>query len=191
MKKLSIFQKIWFSVSILVLGCFISLMLGFIFSMQMEDNMSRVSHFLYPATNHSLSAKNDFKEQIRLDMETLKTGDQEKAKLAQEKADEVQEKLDTILLLKRIESIFAEPVKKLIADHKAYTEEVQKISTAISKGDKSMTDKAGALAQKSEALMSDLDAAHLSFKNTLQTEQLSFILPFLLNLSLLRLTKGR
>jgi len=175
MKKLSIFQKIWFSVGILVLGCFISLMLGFIFSMQMEKNMSRVSHFLYPATNHSQNAKIAFKEQIGLYMEIVKTGDQEKAKLAQEKADEVQEKLDTILLLKGFEVEFAEPVKKFMADHKAYTEEVQKISTAVSKGDQSIKDKAGVLTQKGESLTSDLDAVHLLFKNTLQTEQLSFI----------------
>ena len=175
MKKFSIFQKIWFSIGVLVIGCMLSMAIGFVSSIGMEGNIATISHFLYPATNHSQNAKNAFREQVRLVTENIKQSDPAKVEAAQEKANEVQEKLDSILLLKGIDRESSETVKIVIANHKAYTDEIKKISADVSKGDQSMKDKAGALAQKNEAIMKDLENIHMVFKNTLQTNLTGFL----------------
>ena len=177
MKKLSIFQKIWLCVGILVVGCLIATGIGYLSSMKLGEDIRHIIRFSLPSSKYSLAAKNDFKDQMNLYMESVKQRDQEKAKLAQERAAEVQDYLDKIFLLpgKEKEPGATESIKKAIADHKAYTDEAQKNLPGILAGDASGKEKFDALVKRSEALTTDLDAMNMNFTNVLMVRLNDFM----------------
>ncbi len=170
MKQLSIFQKIWLSVGILVIGYFISMALGFILGLTMENRLINISQSLLPASASSLAAKTAFKDQLDLYMNSVLLGDPDKVKAAEDQAKELQKALDAILAQPNLDRESLENVKKISADHKAYTEEAQKVYTAVSKGDQSQMEKVGALAEKNDALKKSLEAVNQGFATRLQTD---------------------
>ncbi len=176
MKKLSIFQKIWFSVGILVLGCLATMVIGFVASVNTGDDITTIIQFSLPSSKYSMKAKVTFGEQLKCYTDAVLLADPEKLKLAQEKADEVQETLDNMAMLPRIEREpgAAESFKKAAADHKAYTDDAQIVYAALSKGDKSAKTREEALVKKAEALQSDLESINLSFTNYLMVRLSNF-----------------
>lgn len=173
MQHLSVFKKIWFSLGILIIGYFISMVLGFVLGLKTESRLINISNSLLPASNHSQTAKNVFKEQAALYMDSILLGDPNKIVTAQDEAKEVEKELGKILGLPELDSESSKTINTTMADHRAYTEEAQKIYTAISKGDQSMMDKASALAQKHDALKNKLETIHQGFAARLQSELLS------------------
>jgi len=175
MKKLSIFQKIWFSVGILVLGCLVSMVFGYFSSMQVRNELDIINKFTMPASRQSLTAKFAFRDQVTFYTEGAKLSDPAKVESAQEKADEVQDILDTMSRLPTIDKESLETIKKLTADHKTYTEEAKIAYTALSKGDQSMKDKADALTAKGDAVKSVLETMNSNFTNSLQVSLSTFL----------------
>jgi len=87
----------------------------------------------------------------------------------------VQDVFDTMSRLPKIDAESLATVKKLLDNHKAYTDEAQKIYTALSKGDQSVKGKADALAPKSDAIKNEVESMNNVFTNTLQTNLTEFI----------------
>ena len=168
MKNLSIFRKIWFCIAILVLGGSISVAFSFYYSFELGGYLTEIVTFWQPASRHALTVKTAFKDQTNFYMFGAATGNQEKIKAAQEKADEIQETLDTMTMLPPVDPQSAATVKTLVDDHKAFTQEAQSVYLALSKGDKSLSDKADALSKKSEAIQESLENLHRGFNNVLQ-----------------------
>ncbi len=173
MRQLSIFQKIWMSVGILVIGYFISMALGFGLGLNMENRLVNVSGYLLPAASHSQNAHAIFKEQIGRYMDSILLGDPTKVTEGQEKSKELATQLSKILALPNIDRASSETVRKVLSEHRAYTDEAQALYEAISKGDDSLMDQAPAMAKKHEALMKALETIQGSFAEQLQTELLS------------------
>src|SRR5512145_387455 len=168
MKNLSIFRKIWFCIAILVLGGSISVAFSFYYSFELGGYLTEIVTFWQPASRHALTVKTAFKDQTNFYMLGAATGNQEKIKAAQEKADEIQETLDTMTMLPPVDPQSAATVKTLVDDHKAYTQEAQSVYLALSKGDKSLSNKVDVLSKKSEAIQESLENLHRGFNNVLQ-----------------------
>ena len=95
-KSFSIGKKIWVSLSILILGYFISMVFGFINGQRVESRLYDVSESLFPATQHSQTALTAFTEQIMLYNDAVVMGDTELLDSAQSKANQVREALQKI-----------------------------------------------------------------------------------------------
>jgi methyl-accepting chemotaxis protein len=170
MRNISIFKKIWISVSILIIGHFISTSLGFVLGQRMESRQIMVSHLLFPASNQSKAAIIAFKEQVRLYMDSVMLGDMEKLALAKAEAIETEKTLNTILGLPGIDPETSDIVRETIVALREYASEAQTVYSAITGGDQDMGEKAAPLAHKSEALKKRLEAVSLTFANRLQEE---------------------
>ncbi len=177
MKKFSIFQKIWFCVGILVTGCLLSMVLGFISSARLGEDIRYIIWFSLPSSKYSLAAKMEFKDQVNLLMESVKQRDTDKGKLSQEKASEIQELLDRIALLPGVEKEqgIADKLKKAIADHKSFTEDAKAGLPAILAGDPTGKDKLADLVKKSEGLTAHLDDMNMNLTNVLMVRLNDFM----------------
>jgi len=176
MNNINIFKKIWFSVIILILGCVISVALNFITGAKLSEDVGIIIRFSLPSSKFSLNEKIAFRDQVRLYRDAVDMKNPAKLKEAQEKAEEIQETFENMLMLPNIdrEPSAGPAFKKAAADHKAYTDEAQKVYDALSKGDGSVKDKADALAQKAETLKADLEKLNLDMTNFLQVRLSSF-----------------
>ncbi len=177
MKNLSIFQKIWCCVGILVVGSLIATAIGYVSSMRLGEDIRHIIRFSLPSSKYSLAAKNDFKQQVDLYLESVKQRDQDKAKKAKEKAEEVQDYLDKIALLpgKEKEPGVTESIDKVIKAHQAYTEEAQKNLPVILSGEADGKEKLEALVKKGETLSSELDAINMNLTNVLMVRLNDFM----------------
>ncbi len=96
--KLTIAKKIWMSLGILILSYFFSMILGFVTGRNTEHQLTSVLTNLFPATRHSLLAEAAFNEQIRLYSDAVLIGAQDSLYKAGQKALQVQEALDHIII---------------------------------------------------------------------------------------------
>jgi methyl-accepting chemotaxis protein len=176
MNKFSIFQKIWFGVGILIVGCVISVALNFITGAKLSEDIGIIIRFSLPSSKFSLNAKVAFRDQTRLYKEAVELKDSSKFKQAEEVANEIQEIFENMLLLPNIdrEPSAAPAFKKIAAEHKAYTDEAKKVYEAMSKGDTSSKEKADALGKRAEALRADMEQLNLDMTNFLQVRLSSF-----------------
>ena len=176
MKKLSIFKKIWLAVGVLVAGCLISMVLGYLAGVKLGKDITTIIQFSVPSSKYSLNTKIAFRDQVALYLNAVEMKDPAKIKLAQEKADEVQETLDNMSMLPNIdcEPGVAATIQKASADHKTYTDEAHKVYEALSKDDKGMKDREDAIAPKAEALKADLEQLNLHLTNVMQVRLSSF-----------------
>jgi len=175
MKNLSIVKKIWFCIGILLIGSTISMVLAFIFNTRLGGFIHEISNVRVPASRQSYTVKMAFKDQVTFYNYGMLMNDPEKVKSAQEKADEIQDVLESISVIKGIDKESFDAAKKAAADHKAYTAEAQPIYTALSKGDKSMKDKADALKPKGDALQQSFDAINSAHTNFMQVRLHDFL----------------
>ena len=175
MKNLSIVKKIWFCIGVLLLGSTISMVLSFVFTTKLGVFIEEISSVRVPASRQSYTVKIAFKDQVTFYNYGMLMNDPAQIKSAQETAAEIQDLLDSISLIKGIDKESFDAVKKAAADHKAYTEEAQKVFDALSKGDKSMKDKADALKPKSDALQGAFESINSVNNNLMQVRLHDFL----------------
>lgn len=117
----SIAQKIWFSLSILIVGYLFSMVFGFYLGHQIESRLLQVSEQQFPVAQKSHAAQNGFKEQVRLYYDAVTTGDTELINDAEAKAEEVQQLLGDIANLMPLEDQRRNDVLKTRHLLKAFT----------------------------------------------------------------------
>ena len=103
-KSFSIGKKIWVSLSILILGYFISMVFGFVNGQRAESRLYDVSESLFPATQQSQAALTAFTEQIRLYNDAVVMGDTDLLGSAQTKANQVKDALQKIMDLEGLKA---------------------------------------------------------------------------------------
>jgi len=99
-KSFSIGKKIWVSLSILILGYFLSMVFGFITGKNAESSLFYVSECIFPASKHSQQALTAFDEQIKLYKDAVVLGEAEAVVSAEAKAEEAKTALQQIAALK-------------------------------------------------------------------------------------------
>ncbi len=178
-QTLSIAKKIWFSISILIIGYFISMSFEFSKGMQTESRLFEVSESLFPASHQSQAALTAFKEQIKLYNDAVLLGDAALVESAQEKATETRENLQTILGKKGFSQATSDEIAEVIQQHSEFSAAAEILySTMSSDSDEETSaekasqraEKASQLAEKTTLLQKRLESLTASFSNDLQSE---------------------
>jgi hypothetical protein len=102
-RSLRLAQKIWLSLSILVLGYFGSMFFGFVLGQRMEVRLQTVSTAMFPAAIQSQFALSAFNDQITLYSQAVIAGDKDLLAQAEPKSAEVKRALQAILDLKGLQ----------------------------------------------------------------------------------------
>ncbi|MBN1381387.1 MAG: hypothetical protein JXA41_06920 [Deltaproteobacteria bacterium] len=173
MKNMNVFQKIWFSLGILILGFFTSMVLGYVLGLRMESRLMNVSQLLFPASSHSQTAVTTFKEQVDLYMNSVMLGDQVKIESAQEKAKEVEKELQVILELPGLDAETSASIRKTTDALRTYSNEARTVYSAMIGGAQDVADQMAPLARKSDALKKSLGSLSGGFVDRLQEELLT------------------
>ncbi len=130
-KSMGITQKIWFSISILVLGYFASMLVGFYLGQQTENRLHVVSESLFPAAKQSQLALSSFKEELNMYYDAVVNGEESSIGRAGDKADEVIAALNVVVhrddgdiheIIKRLQ-VFNKLAKKVYASMVSHFEE--------------------------------------------------------------------
>ena len=163
-KSLSIGKKIWCSISILILGYFISMAFGIFIGSRTQNHLLFVSEYLFPASQSSKSALSLFNDQIKLYNDAVLLGDAEVIKAASANAEAVEKSLSDIFSMGQITEEDGARVKNLQERLKNFTKKAEPVYLALSQqenaegGDSSGNmDKALELAKEMKILVSDLE----------------------------------
>lgn len=123
--SISIAKKIWFSIGILVVGYFISMVFGFINGRQTESALYGVSQYLFPATKQSQLAYVAFKEQIKFYDDAVVVGEIAYLEPALEKYNESNAALRKIFLLTGLDSSKKNKAMDLLVQLNSFTVQAQ------------------------------------------------------------------
>ena len=174
-KSLSIGKKIWCSISILIIGYFVSMAYGTITGARSQKQLVTVSEYLFPASQDSKTALTAFNDQIELYNDAVLLGDEEVINTAKSKADEADKALADILGNSMISAEDSERVNQIKDRIKAYTEKAQPVYTALSQAanaeggaDSGNTDKALELANEMKQIVADLEKNSSLFSEKLK-----------------------
>ncbi len=100
-QSLSIAQKIWLSLSILIMGYLVSTCIGFVLGGQTESRLYDVSEYLFTASTQSRIALSAFEEQIKLYNDVIMLGKMGNAiESSVKKAEKVQKALQSVAELR-------------------------------------------------------------------------------------------
>ena len=164
-KSLSIGKKIWCSISILIIGYFISMAFGMVTGARSQKQLIMVSEYLFPASQDSKTALTAFNDQIKLYNDAVLLGDAEVITAAKTKADEADKALADILANPSVTEEDSARVQNIKDRMKSYTDKAQPVYSALSQAsnaegggaDSGNTDKALALATEMKTIVADLE----------------------------------
>jgi len=173
--SLSITRKLLLSVSILITGYFITMIYGFFQGIDNEASLNDVYEKMFPATQISQQAKDLFDDQIKLYNNAVLIGDVESIEEAQEKIDEIQDKLLSMDNLSSDNALKMD-IKSTIDTHKKYSLGAQKVYTEMSSSlddNPKAMEEAAALAKLSNEILGNLDMFCEVFSDNLKSELVS------------------
>jgi len=130
--SLNIAKKIWLSISILILGYFVSMLYGFIKGHTSESSLLEVSAYIFPASQESQAALTAFKEQIKLYNDAVLLGDRALVKTGQEKAAEVQRNLSLIVSHRGIRPEKKKRIEAALSNLAAFSQQAQAVYSQMS-----------------------------------------------------------
>jgi chromosome segregation ATPase len=170
MKSSSIGKKIWFSISILILGYFITMVTGFFLGKSTESALVDISGSIFPASNLSQEALTGFDNQIRDYNDAILFGDEERLASAIESGEAVRASLAAIGALEGLSGKMAAECSDLEESIAGFNTASEPVYTSLSQGDESdaLIQKASDLAQQTEALEARLAALKEGFAEDLQ-----------------------
>ncbi len=184
-RKLKISTKIWLSLSILVIGYFISMLFGFILGQQAELRLHIVSESLFTAAKQSQLAQMAFKEQIKNFNDGVLLGELAFIESAEMKANEVSNALTIILSLKHIDPFNLERVRMIEKNLKEFNTAAWPVYSRLSafldyvseieaedvfKEREKLENQAFALAKKTDYLGKELDDLSADLSENLKKE---------------------
>ncbi len=170
-RSLSIANKIWLSLSILIIGYFASMLFGYSNGKQTENRLYNVSESVFPATRYSQTALNFFSEQIKLFNDAVLIGDTKLLETAQSKAKQIQEALTAISALPHVDPDLKEKINISIKELFSFSESANTLYThMITNEDTADMSKTAELAKQTESLEKQLTQLSQYFVNELNSE---------------------
>jgi methyl-accepting chemotaxis protein len=172
-KSLSIGKKIWCSISILIIGYFISMIFGLVNGSKTQNHLLHVSDYLFPASQEAKGALTAFNEQIKLYNDAVLLGDSEVITTARDKADQTEKALGTIIGFTMIDQEAAQQVQNLLSRIKDFNTKAHPVYLGLSReeaGDpnNTNTNKAIELAKDIKLLTASLESNATYFADTLR-----------------------
>ena len=180
-KSFSIGKKIWVSLSILILGYFLSMVFGFITGKNAESSLFYVSECIFPASKHSQQALTAFDEQIKLYKDAVVLGEAEAVVSAEAKAEEAKTALQQIAALKGLKGAQKNEVEdtlKKLSDFTNSANRVYSFMSPVLEGEEQVTPvtgesfnyKVSSLASKTDELKNRLSSLARTFSDELTGE---------------------
>jgi len=153
MKSLSIANKVWFCLGILIMGYLASMVAGFYLGLKTEAQLQETSDQLFPATMHANSAQTAFEKQMKGYTDAILMGEASIFSMTLEKSKEIRGNLEAIMKMPAIEPNQKANMAKTLEQLRGFTRTAQEYYGTISRGDAQMDDvKMGALAEQSEKI---------------------------------------
>ncbi len=170
-RSLSIANKIWSSLSILIIGYFASMLFGYSNGKLTENRLFSVSESVFPATRYSQSALNSFGEQTKLFNDAVLIGDVNQLETAQSKAKEIQQALTAISELPNVDPDMKEKIDTLIKKLFSFTESANTLYTKMIENENNAdVSQTAELTKQTEFLEKQLAQFSQYFVNELNSE---------------------
>lgn len=171
-KMFSITQKIWFSLSILVLGYLFSMIMGTVFGLKTEDRLTIVSDRIFPAAQISQTLQTTFKEQIRLYNDAILIGDTTLIEAADTNAQKIIELLENFLSLSHENTGSNIEIQETIQMVRGFKEEAKTVYTqmAMNTEKAALEIQAAALAHQTQEIQNRLDRYAKQFSENLKND---------------------
>ncbi|OQX09779.1 MAG: hypothetical protein BWK80_46505 [Desulfobacteraceae bacterium IS3] len=126
--SLSIGQKIGLSLSILMMGYFVSTGVGFMLGRETESRLYSISEYLFTASTESKIALSAFEEQIKFYNDVVMIGDTGNSlELAQKKGEEIQAALLSILRLKGVSEQKLKDIREVCEQLKVFNDAAKSV----------------------------------------------------------------
>ena len=166
--------KIWISLGILILGYFVTMLVGFILGQNNEEHLLFTSESLFPASISSQSALAAFREEIKLYNDTVLMGDTDALENARKKRSEINKALASITAFEDIDAIRKTEIENFIKQYTAFHKSAQDIYLRMANGesDDTLTQAAMNLGKQTPEIEKELvnlkSATAQDLKNELQ-----------------------
>ncbi|MBI5551454.1 MAG: methyl-accepting chemotaxis protein [Desulfobacterales bacterium] len=170
-RSLTVGMKIWLSVSILILGYFATMIVGFILGQKTESRLSAASEALFPASVSSQVALSAYREQNKLFNDAVIMGDTEVLNGAKDKGHEIIKALESIVELPGITTERKAGLEKVLTKYKEFNASALSVYVRMAQGaqDKAVTDLAIQLGRQNVDLEKALQALTEEFGQDLKT----------------------
>ena len=178
-QRLRLAQKIWVSLSILIVGYLGTTLFGFVLGERTEARLQDVSEAMFPAAIQSQLALSAFNEQITYYSEAVLIGDSEMIETAQTRASIVQHALHTIQELPGLQAARKNEIQYTLTQFETFTTAAQKVYTDMTQESESedalakmkeLGEQAAKLAQQTEGIRQILAGFTTAFEQDLKTE---------------------
>lgn len=170
-RSFSIANKIWLSLSILIIGYFASMLFGYNNGKKTEIRLFSVSESVFPASRYSQSALNFFIEQVKLFNDAVLIGDINQLETARSKAEKIQESLTTVSALRDVDPEMKERINTLLKELSSFSKAAQTIYTKmITYEDAADMNKTAELTEQTKSLEKQLTELSRYFVNELNSE---------------------
>jgi len=169
---LSISRKIWLSLSILLLGYFASMVVGFLRSEVTSTRLAVVSESLFPAAVQSQIALTAFKEEIELFSDVVTLGEVDAVEEAQDRSRLAEDALAELIEGLPVNIPQRVPASDLLARITSFTERASPIylELASSTGDEELESAAGGLAESYTRILTGLEELKASLADHLKND---------------------
>ncbi len=171
-RSFTVGTKIWFSLSLLIVGYFATMLVGFISGQKTEGRLFTASEALFPASLSSQAALSGYREEVKLFADAVILGDEEILRNADKKGQEVSQALESMRSLKDIAEDRRDQVEKLYSQHAAFHKLALDTYTkmAAGKDDKSLTKAAAQLADQTKTIDRQLATLTTDLADNLKRE---------------------
>ena len=179
MKKLnlSIFLKIWLSISVLIIGYVISMILIQTTGGKIKARLNTASENLFPAATISQNAVATFEKQAKLYQDAVMMGEMSLVENAAGESSKIKEYLGLIKSLKGISSERLQAVDVLDRKIASFTQDSAKIYNKMASGemDQAIMKKAAEQSKEKDALLESISGLANQFSSDLKGEIRSII----------------
>ncbi len=173
-KKLKIAGKIWFSLSILIVGYFITMFVGFTNGKSSEVSLLNIADHLFPASQKSITASNSFSEQIKFYNDAVMLEEIESIDAAKDIANICIQNINEIKNIPDLPENLIATTDNLHTDLTSFTETAQTIYRAFCAGnpekDDNLNKKMQKLGNETQSLKIRFKTLSVSFSKELKAE---------------------
>ncbi len=170
--RVSVFTKIILSGSILILGYIFSLFQVHIGNARVRGDFDRISASLFPAAIMAREAQSNFKTQVKFYEDAVLGGETTLIQSAEKESAMIQSQFKDIAQLENLSENQSALLKKLVADHAAYTRKAATVYQKMAAGESDVMTEAdmaaaGRLAGDKDALMARFSSLIAGFSRDL------------------------
>jgi len=175
-QSLKIAKKIWLSITILLLGYFISMFFGYVKGQETEESLFYVSEALFPASQKSQAALTAFERQIKMYEDAVLLGDTSLVEMAKGSSADTMENLNAIKNNKETDAEKIADIEAILKLLKEFTFSANVVYTSMNSDsmmvseEEELSRKAVVLAESKKAIKNRLTSLANDFSDSLKSK---------------------